>query len=109
MLNYYLFYRRELEETYQALERTKADLKNTEKLHMEAIHLIESKDSFIKGLTETIEKIKEEKLSLEELEETLKVTLLEKDRRIESTDKQLSETKNRLTGELGILKEKLVR
>lgn len=76
---------------------------------MEAIHHIESKDAFIKGLTETLEKLKEEKLSLEELEETLKVTLLERDRKIEATEKTLSETKNKLTGELGILKEKLIR
>lgn len=76
---------------------------------MEAIHLVESKDVHIKALADSIEKIKEEKLSLEELEETLKVALLEKDRRIEGTEKQLSEVKNRLTSEIGMLKEKLIR
>jgi chromosome segregation ATPase len=104
-----LYYRRDLEETYQVLERMKADLANTEKLHMDAIHVIESKETTIKNLSNALDKTREEKMSLEELENTLKTVLIEKDKKIESLDKTMAETKNKLTNEAAALKDKLIR
>jgi len=104
-----LSYRRDLDETYQVLDRTKADLANAEKLHMDAIHVIESKETTIKNLSNALDKTREEKMSLEELEGALKTALIEKDKKIEMLDKTMSEIKNKLTNEAAVLKDKLVR
>lgn len=104
-----LIYRRELDETYQMIERLKADLANAEKLHMEAIHVVESKEHIIKNLSESLDKTRDEKLSLEELEQNLKTLLIEKDKRMEVLDKQIADLKNKMTNEAAVLKDKLKR
>ncbi|XP_021966224.1 rootletin isoform X2 [Folsomia candida] len=101
--------RRDLEETFQVVERTKADLANAERLHMEAIHVIETKEGVIKNLSGILDKTKDEKISLEELEQNLKLVLLERDKRIESLDKQLSDMKNKTGNEAAALKDRLTR
>lgn len=76
---------------------------------MEAIHVIETKEGVIKNLSGILDKTKDEKISLEELEQNLKLVLLERDKRIESLDKQLSDMKNKTGNEAAALKDRLTR
>lgn len=98
-----------MDETYQVLDRTKGDLANAEKLHMEAIHVIETREGVIKGLSEALDKTRDEKGSLEEMEQNLKLVLNERDKRIEGLERQMSELKNKLTNEAAALKDRLHR
>jgi len=76
---------------------------------MEAVHSVETKETSIQNITNTLEKIREEKNSLEELEQTLKSTLIERDKKLESLERQMADTKSKMTAELGVLKERLSR
>ncbi len=98
-----------MEETYQILERTKADLANAEKLHMEAIHVIETREGVIKNLSQSLDKTRDEKMSLEEMEQNLKIVVSEREKRIETLDQQLSNLKNKLQNEAAALKDRLMR
>jgi rootletin len=76
---------------------------------MEAVHLVETKETTIQNISNSLEKMREDKMSLEELEQTLKTVLIEKDKKIESLERQMSDTKAKMTAEVGALKEKLTR
>ena len=91
------------------LERTKFDLNTAEKMHMEAVHLVESKEGVIKNMTNSLEKLRDEKASLEELEQNLKTILIEKDRKIETVERQAADDKSKLNNQLASLKEKVTR
>lgn len=104
-----LFPRMEQEEILQQLEKTRGDAHAQEKMHTEALHLIESKDATLRNLSNSLEKLKDEKFSLEELEESLKTAAIEKDKKIESLQKEIADTKARMISEVDALKDKLTK
>jgi len=87
----------------------KADLGNAEKMHMDAVHIVEQKESQIKSMAESLEKVREEKMSLEELEDALKTAMIEKDKKIDSIERQMNDMRTKNNTEINTLRDKLTR